>query len=92
LLSAGFANVLVAIDVMIPMRDGVKLYTVILVPNGALGKKTAPILMTRTPYDATALTSHAPIFSISKMVGSSWRLLSENLRSTPHVKPESSDA
>jgi hypothetical protein len=42
-------------DVMIPMRDGVKLHTVILVPNGA---KDAPILLTRTPYDATALTSH----------------------------------
>ena len=44
-------------DVMIPMRDGVKLHTVILVPRGAKG---APILLTRTPYDATALTSHAP--------------------------------
>jgi len=44
-MSAGFADVLVAIDVMIPMRDGVKLYTVILVPNGALGKKTAPVLI-----------------------------------------------
>src|SRR5690348_14697448 len=43
-------------DVMIPMRDGVKLHTVILVPRGARG---APILLTRTPYDATALTSHA---------------------------------
>lgn len=43
-------------DVMIPMRDGVKLHTVILVPNGA---KNAPILITRTPYDATALTSHS---------------------------------
>ena len=43
-------------DVMIPMRDGVKLHTVILVPRGA---KRAPILLTRTPYDATALTSHA---------------------------------
>jgi hypothetical protein len=42
-------------DVMIPMRDGVKLHTVILVPKGA---KSAPILLTRTPYDATALTSH----------------------------------
>src|SRR3978361_90702 len=41
---------------MIPMRDGVKLHTVILVPNGA---KNAPILFTRTPYDATALTSHS---------------------------------
>src|SRR5438270_13506925 len=46
-------------DVMIPMRDGVKLHTVILVPNAALNKKSAPILLTRTPYDATALTSHS---------------------------------
>jgi len=43
-------------DVMIPMRDGVRLHTVILVPKGA---KNAPILLTRTPYNATALTSHA---------------------------------
>ena len=43
-------------DVMIPMRDGVKLHTVILVPKGA---KRAPILLTRTPYNATELTSHA---------------------------------
>lgn len=41
--------------VMIPMRDGVKLYTVIIVPGGAKG---APILLTRTPYNAAALTSH----------------------------------
>ncbi len=43
-------------NVMIPMRDGVKLHTVILVPKGA---KNAPILLTRTPYDATSLTSHS---------------------------------
>ena len=43
-------------EVMIPMRDGVKLHTVILVPKGA---KNAPILLTRTPYNATELTSHA---------------------------------
>ena len=43
-------------EVMIPMRDGVKLHTVILVPKGA---KNAPILLTRTPYSATELTSHA---------------------------------
>ncbi len=43
-------------DVMIPMRDGVRLHTVILVPNGA---SHAPILLTRTPYDASALTTHA---------------------------------
>ena len=43
-------------DVMIPMRDGVKLHTVILVPKGA---NRAPILLTRTPYNATDLTSHS---------------------------------
>jgi putative CocE/NonD family hydrolase len=43
-------------DVMIPMRDGVKLHTVILVPQGAHG---APILLTRTPYNASELTTHA---------------------------------
>src|SRR5579859_8258534 len=42
--------------VMIPMRDGVKLHTVILVPKGA---NHAPILLTRTPYNADALTTHA---------------------------------
>ena len=36
-------------EVMIPMRDGVKLYTVILAPKNA---KDAPILLTRTPYNA----------------------------------------
>jgi putative CocE/NonD family hydrolase len=43
-------------NVMIPMRDGVRLHTVVIVPKGAKG---APILLTRTPYNATALTSHA---------------------------------
>jgi uncharacterized protein len=44
-------------EVMIPMRDGVRLHTVILVPKGA---KDAPILLTRTPYNANDLTTHDP--------------------------------
>jgi putative CocE/NonD family hydrolase len=43
-------------EVMIPMRDGVRLHTVILIPKGA---KNAPILLTRTPYSASGQTSHA---------------------------------
>jgi putative CocE/NonD family hydrolase len=42
-------------DVMIPMRDGVELHTVILVPKGAVH---APILLTRTPYSANILTAN----------------------------------
>jgi predicted acyl esterase len=41
---------------MIPMRDGVKLYTVIVVPKGA---RNAPMIMTRTPYNAAARTTRA---------------------------------
>ncbi|WP_425228332.1 CocE/NonD family hydrolase [Sphingomonas sp.] len=35
--------------VMVPMRDGTRLYTVIVVPKGA---HNAPIILTRTPYNA----------------------------------------
>src|SRR5262245_37572818 len=41
-------------EVAIPMRDGVKLHTVIAVPKGA---KSAPILLTRTPYNASKRTA-----------------------------------
>lgn len=34
---------------MIPMRDGVKLFTVIVIPKGV---SNAPIVLTRTPYNA----------------------------------------
>src|SRR5262249_19025326 len=43
-------------EVMIPMRDGVKLHTVILVPKGAA---RAPMLHTRTPYAPHATTTYA---------------------------------
>ncbi|MCS0614123.1 CocE/NonD family hydrolase [Massilia kyonggiensis] len=43
-------------SVMIPMRDGTKLNTIIIVPKGV---QHAPILLTRTPYDASSLVNHA---------------------------------
>jgi putative CocE/NonD family hydrolase len=43
-------------DVMIPMRDGAKLHTVIIIPKGA---SHAPIILDRTPYGATKFTTHA---------------------------------
>ncbi len=44
-------------DVMIPMRDGVRLHTILLLPQGA---KHAGMLMTRTPYNAVVLTTNTP--------------------------------
>ncbi len=37
---------------MLPMRDGVKLYTIILTPKRLSG--SLPILLQRTPYEASA--------------------------------------
>ena len=47
---------------MIPMRDGVKLYTVIVIPKDA---HNAPIVLTRTPYDAhkAAADSDSPLMT-----------------------------
>ena len=42
--------------VMIPMRDGVKLYTVIVIPKGG---KDLPIMLTRTPYNAAKRAARA---------------------------------
>ena len=39
---------------MIPMRDGVKLFTVLILPKNARG---APIMLDRTPYSADEQTS-----------------------------------
>jgi len=44
-------------DVMIPMRDGVKLHTVIVIPKNA---HDAPILLTRTPYHASERANRIP--------------------------------
>lgn len=43
-------------EVMIPMRDGVKLYTVIVYPKGLTN---APIVLTRTPYNAKKRANRA---------------------------------
>src|SRR3984885_4179068 len=52
-------------DVMIPRRDGVKLHPVTLIPKGAAH---AGMLLTRTPYDAKRLTTHAPSGHLGPML------------------------
>jgi len=50
---------------MIPMRDGVKLKTIILVPKGI---QSTPIVMTRTPYNAAGRTLRFNSSSLSMVV------------------------
>jgi len=40
-------------ELMVPMRDGVKLFTVVMMKKGV---QNAPILLSRTPYDASGQT------------------------------------
>lgn len=44
-------------EAMIPMRDGVKLKTFILIPKQVTRQARAPIIMTRTPYNAAGRVS-----------------------------------
>ncbi len=48
-------------EVMIPMRDGTKLYTVIVYPKGIAN---APIVLTRTPYNAKGRANRSDSASI----------------------------
>ena len=52
---------------MIPMRDGVKLKTVILIPRGA---HAAPVLLSRTPYGATERIERAPSKHLGALIDS----------------------
>jgi hypothetical protein len=46
---------------MIAMRDGVKLHTIILIPNGV---RNAPIVLTRTPYNAARRSQRSTGYSL----------------------------
>ncbi|MGH8208666.1 MAG: CocE/NonD family hydrolase, partial [Steroidobacteraceae bacterium] len=51
--------------VMVPMRDGVKLYTVIVMKKGTTG---GPILLSRTPYDAKSSAARTKSQSITEIL------------------------
>ncbi|MEA3151554.1 MAG: uncharacterized protein QOD56_2493, partial [Gammaproteobacteria bacterium] len=53
-------------EVMIPMRDGVKLKTLIYIPRGA---QRAPILLSRTPYGATDRISSNTSAHLATVIG-----------------------
>src|SRR5581483_2632829 len=50
---------------MVPMRDGVKLYTVIVFKKGTA---RGPILLSRTPYDAKGMTARTRSQSITEIL------------------------
>jgi len=68
---------------MIPMRDGVKLYTIIMVPKGSDGN--LPIMMTRTPYDAGGILEGPASTKLginvgTKFLGNDYIYVSQDIR------------
>ncbi len=62
-------------EVMIPMRDGVKLHTVLVIPKGAM---RAPIILDRTPYNADEATSHAQSAHRAQVLPSAFDVITES--------------
>jgi len=57
-------------EAMVPMRDGVKLFTVILVPKVAT--QGLPILLERTPYDASRAVGGRASTHLAVLRGTKW--------------------
>ena len=69
---------------MIPMRDGIKLYTVIYAPVNA--KQPVPILIQRTPYGASTpdpddtIITFSPLFSMYNMAKEGYIFVFQDIR------------
>ncbi len=99
-------DLFIKVDTLIPMRDGVRLYTVVYIPKDSLDRPY-PILMERTPYSSAPYEKgHFPfrLGPNSKLMKAGYifvyqdvrgRYMSEghNLEMTPHkdLKPTKND-
>lgn len=57
-------------EAMVPMRDGVKLFTLILLPKSAPG--ALPILLERTPHDGSRAVEGRATTHITALRGTKW--------------------
>jgi uncharacterized protein len=69
---------LTAAEAMIPMRDGVKLYTQIYAPTQMSEK--LPILLLRTPYSAGSLDPQRMATALPELVADGYIIVSQDIR------------
>lgn len=67
-------------EVMIPMRDGARLHTVILRPEDAESGEPLPFAMTRTPYGVGGITSEYINESKPEMAASGYIFVGQDMR------------
>jgi predicted acyl esterase len=65
-------------EAMIPMRDGVRLYTQIDAPANA--KEALPILLLRTPYGLGSLTAEQIATALSELSAGGYILVRQDIR------------
>ena len=65
-------------EVMVPMRDGIRLQTVILTPNGK--KEPLPILLQRTPYGVPEKAPETIPPSLQELADDGYIFVFQNLR------------
>src|SRR5579883_1243585 len=65
-------------EVMIPMRDGVKLYTVIFTPNNVT--EAVPILIERTPYGSEGAQSPDKSSYVKDMAAEGYIFVTQDIR------------
>ncbi len=78
---AGFAQTKIEYvrrEVMIPMRDGTKLYTVIYTPANT--KETVPILMQRTPYGSEGMQDPLTNSYVKDMAEEGYIFVTQDIR------------
>ncbi|MDQ2834586.1 MAG: CocE/NonD family hydrolase [Acidobacteriota bacterium] len=67
-------------EVMIPVRDGVKLHAVILRPDGSESGEKLPFLMERTPYGVDSMSSNAVNATKPELAASGYILVYGDIR------------
>ncbi len=67
-------------EIMIPVRDGVQLHTVILRPSGAEQGEPLPFLMERTPYGVDGMTSERVNASKPELAASGYIFVYQDIR------------
>jgi uncharacterized protein len=65
-------------EVMVPMRDGVRLYTQVYTPTQAAEK--LPILFLRTPYGAGALNPQRIATALPELMADGYIIVSQDIR------------
>ncbi len=66
-------------EAMVPMRDGVRLYTVVMIPRGAAGP--LPILLMRTPYGADGWgENEAPPAAVRELAADGYVFVLQDIR------------